>query len=199
MSTTNTPAVPQSNNSEASGNFATEKVTYRSYVKLNDKGEIDSINAKAEAANQASWKKLEASGATLWNTNEFIRYIVHSDDGFKMIVPDEAQRLYIIQAGLNYVQNSKANAYMVEPTGAEGADASSPKYNNETIDLKDAINDPPSKRALTDQQKLERLVKSMGLSGDEMQTMFAELAKRFAAQATPALTAETEVTEEAVS
>ena len=51
--------------------------------------------------------------------------------------------------------------------------------------MKDAINEPPSKRALTDQQKLERLVKQMGLSPKEMQDMFSQLAARFASQAEP--------------
>lgn len=169
------------------GSLTTEKVTYRAYVKLTDKGEIDSLVAKAESANKSNWTKLEAAGNVQWSQNEFTRYIVQSDEGFKLLVPDEAQRLYIVQAGLNYVQNSKANAYMVE---RKEGDENSPAYNDQTIDLKEAINEPPSKRALTDQQKLERLVKSMGLSADQMNVMFAELAKRFA---TPSATAEVEV------
>jgi hypothetical protein len=162
---------------------------------LNEKGEIDTLNAKAESANQQSWKKLEASGATQWNENEFIRYVVHSEDGFNMLVPDPTQRVYIIQAGLSYIQNSKANGLMVE---RKEGDEQSPAYNGETIDLREYINEPPTKRALTDQQKLERLVKSMGLNGDEMNVLFGELAKKFAAQsANAALPADVEAEAEA--
>lgn len=195
MSTTQVPAVPANGQDEV-GNLSTEKITYRGYAKMNDKGEIDTLNAKAESANQQSWKKLEASGATQWNENEFIRYIVHSEEGFSLLVKDPAQRVYIIQAGLSYIQNSKANGLMVE---RKEGDEQSPAYNGETIDLREAINEPPTKRALTDQQKLERLVKSMGLGEDEMNALFGELSKKFAAQKNTILPAEIEEQEEATA
>lgn len=196
MSTNSNPIPAQGNGSENTGNVTFENITYRGYVKLNDKGEIDTLVAKAEVANQTNWRKLEAAGYQLWNENEFKKYIVQSDDGFKLLVPDEAQRLYIIQAGLNYIQNSKANAYMVE---RKEGDDNSPKYNSEPIDLKEAINDPPSKRALSDSQKMERLMKSMGMSDAEMHAMLGELAKRYAPAETQQISAEAQAEEEEVS
>ena len=195
MGTQSTTVATPANGQDEAGALSTEKVTYRGYAKLNDKGEIDTLNAKAESANQQSWKKLEASGAVQWNENEFIRYIVHTEEGFSLLVKDPAQRVYIIQAGLSYIQNSKANGLMVE---RKEGDETSPAYNGETIDLREAINEPPTKRALTDQQKLERLVKSMGLNPDEMNSLFGELAKKFAAQSAPALPGDTEDQEEVV-
>ena len=158
MSTTSTQALTPVNGQDEAGALSTEKTIYRGFAKLNEKGEVENVNAKAESQKGDAWKKLEASGLTPFNQNEFIRYIIHSDDGFKMLVPDETQRLYIIQSGLNYIQNSKANGYMVE------------------------VADTPDKATPAYKQKLERLVKSMGLSADETMTMLAELAKTYAAQ-----------------
>jgi len=177
---TTTPTPISANGQDNSGSLTQEKVTYRGYAKLDEKGVITDFNSKQESVKNASWEKLEKSGYTLLNQNEFIKYTVNSDDGFKLLVPDEAQRLYIVQAGLNYVQNSKANTFMSERQEGAGNE-NNPAYNEQVIDLRDAINEPPSKRALTDQQKLERLVKQMGLSPEQMGVMFAELQKRFAA------------------
>jgi len=178
MSTTAT--VP--NGQDNSGSLSQEKVIYRGYVTLKEDGGIKDFNAKQESVKNLSWTKLEKDGYQQWNQNEFIKYTVNSDEGFNLLVPDETQRLYIIQAGLNYLQNSKANAFMAARQETAGNE-NSPTYNDQVIDLREAINEPPSKRALTDQQKLERLVKQMGLSGDQMALMFAELQKRFAAPA----------------
>jgi len=173
---------------EAGDSLTTEKVTYRGYAKVNEKGELEGYQAKAEVANQVNWKKMEAAGNTLINTNEFTRYILKTMKGFELLVPSEEQRLYISQAGLNYIQNSKANGYMND----FAEDKITPVNNDQTIDLREGINDPPQKRALTDQEKLERLVKSMGLSAEDMQKMFADLAKNFAAAAATKATAEPE-------
>ncbi|HEY4799520.1 MAG TPA: hypothetical protein VII99_10630 [Bacteroidia bacterium] len=170
------------NGQDSSGALSQEKVTYRGYAKLDDKGIITDFQAKQESAKNAAWEKLEKGGYTLLNTVEFIKYTVNSDEGFKLLITDETQRLYIVQAGLNYLQNSKANGYMAERQEGAGNE-NNPAYNDQTIDLREAINEPPSKRALTDQQKLERLVKQMGLSPDQMSLMFAELQKRFSAAA----------------
>jgi len=167
--------------------LSTEKTTYRGYAKLNEKGEIESLNAKAESNGQVSWNKLEAAGAVLINENEFVRYTISSIEDFKALVPDEAQLIYIAQAGLNYVQNAKANAYMVDLE----EDNITPKYNGQLIDLKEAINDPPSKRSLTDQQKLEKLLKSTGLDAAGIAALLGEAAKRFAEA--PELPAATEI------
>jgi len=155
--------------------LSTEKVTYRGYVKLTSEGTVDSVKAKAESANQASWKKLEESGHLKLNQNDFLRYSVQDDADFAALVPDVEQRMYIVQAGLNYVQNSKANALMVELE----EDGITPKYNDTEIDLREAINEPPSKRSLSDIQKLERLLKNSGLDAAGIQALLAQAASRF--------------------
>jgi len=185
-----TTATPNSaNGQDNSGALSQEKVTYRGYAKFDEKGVITDFQAKGESAKNAAWDKLEKSGYTLLNSNEFVKYTVNSDEGFQLLIPELEQRLYIVQAGLNYLQNSKANGFMQERQEGAGNE-NSPKYNDQVIDLREAINEPPSKRALTNDQKLERLVKQMGLSPDEMSLMFAELQKRFSAPAQ--LTAEEE-------
>jgi hypothetical protein len=181
MSTTTAVTTTSHNIDTTGSNLSTEKVTSRAYAKLKEDGEIDKIVAKAESANQENWKKLEASGHVQWSSNEFVKYIVKTMQGFELLVPDEEQRLYIIQSGLNYVQNSKVNGFMVE---RQEADQALPKYNNETIDLRESINIPPEKRALTDSQKLERLIKSLGLSPAESKSLLDAASANYAAQAT---------------
>lgn len=162
----------------SSGSLSTEKVTYRGYAKYNEKGEVDVFNAKAESAQKdektgvpKNWQTLADKGYTQHNENEFVRYSVKSEAGFHLLVPSEEQRVYVIQAGLNYIQNSKANGYMAELE----EDKTTPSHNNETIDLKDAINEPPSKRSLTPQEKLLRTLTAMGLSKAEAIAMFAQV------------------------
>jgi hypothetical protein len=158
--------------------LSTEKVTYRGYAKFNEAGEVTSLNAKAESAGQVSWKKLEEAKATKLNENEFIRYTINSIEDFKALVPDEQQLIYIAQAGLNYVQNAKANGYMLEML-EDAAAPNTPKYDGQTIDLREAINDPPSKRSLTDNQKLIKLLKSTGLDAAGIAALLGEAAKAF--------------------
>jgi len=197
MATSNTQLQPVGNGQQESGSLIQEKVTYRTYVKLNDKGEIEEKNSKQEASAKnkdglaKNWEKLEEKGYTVWNENEFLKYTVNSVAGFNELVPDEEQRVYIIQAGLNYVQNAKANVKMTETV--EGDD-NTPAYNGRTIDLKDEINKEPSKRSLTDLQKVERTLKGMNLSAEEFRNMMAILNLKFGGEQAPA-TAEQEVEE----
>jgi hypothetical protein len=156
------------------GTLSTETVTYRGYAKLDDKGAIDQVFAKAQGANDASWKKLEAAGHSQFNENEFIRYNVKDDAGFRLLVPSAEQRAYIIQSGLNYIQNAKANAFVV----AVEEDGLTPKYNNQTIDLKEAINEAPSRRSLTDEEKLQRTIDALGLDDSGKALLLEQLAAR---------------------
>jgi hypothetical protein len=163
----------------ASGDLSSDKTTYRAYVKLNDKGEIVDKVAKAEVNNQTNWKKLEEEGWQQWNENIVVRYNVKSIPAAQHLVPDEGQFVYVFQTGLNYIQNSKANAIAVE--SKEGDDAA-PAYNNEEIDLREYINIPPSKRALTPLEKLERLLAGLGLDAAAKAALLAQAAKK---QSTP--------------
>lgn len=166
-----------------SGSVNTEKIVYKGYAKLDEKGQVDKVQAKAESANQASWKAMETEAKkkewSEFNQNEFLRYSIKDEAGFHVLVPDAAQRTYIIQSGLNYIQNAKINGYMVDVH----EDGITPKYNQETIDLREAINTPPERRSLTDMEKLERLLAQMNVDPATKEAMLIEAAKRNAAKA----------------
>lgn len=176
------------------GALTTEKVTYRKYVKLDtdEKGNTIVKEKKLQAEAQAkvpadskdypdsigisvNWAKLEKEGYTLFSENEFTRYTVKSEDGFASLVPDEAQRVYIIQSGLNYLQNAKANGLMDETE--ENNPVPTPSYQQATIDLRDAINEPPTRKSLTDMEKLERTIASLNLSPEQTADLLMTLAK----------------------
>lgn len=166
-------------NAVAAGSLSTETVTYRGFAKFDDKGKIEDLNAKAESNQKdpktgvaKNWAVMADKGYTDFNENEFIRYTVKSEEGFSLLVPDEQQRLYIIQSGLNYIQNSKANAFMVEVE----EDGITPTSNGKTIDLKEAINEPPSKRSLSPQEKLLKTINAMGLPKEQVLALFQQLA-----------------------
>jgi len=170
---------------ESTGSLSTEKVTYRAYVKFEtdaqNKTVVKEIKANAESAKKdkdtglsANWAKLEKDGYTLFSENEFIRYNVKDEDGFKLLVPDPAQRAYIIQSGLNYLQNAKANSAMVEID--ESTAEPTPKYSNTTYDLREDINEPPTRKSLTDLEKLQRLLKTLNLTEDQQAAMLLQLA-----------------------
>jgi len=163
----------------AAGDLSSDKSTYRGYYKSNDKGEITELVAKAEVKDQVNWKKLESEGWQQFNENVVIRYTVKSLAAAQHLIPDEGQLVYVLQTGLNYIQNSKANALAVELK--EGSETE-PAYNGEEIDLREAINIPPSKRALTPLEKLERLLAGLGLDASAKAALLAQAAKK---QATP--------------
>ena len=181
MATNSTPAVAleeQVTGASAhvdSGDLTTDKTTYRAYVKYNEKGEIIDIVAKAEVKDQINWKKLEADGWAQFNENVMIRYTVKSLAAAQHLITDEGQLVYIIQTGLNYIQNSKANAKAIEIK--EGTE-NEPAYNMEEIDLREDINLPPAKRALTPLEKLERLLASLGLDPAAKAALLGQAAKK---------------------
>lgn len=143
-----------------SGDLSTEKVTYRAYVKFKEDGTIDKIVSKAQVKDNANWTALEKEGWTLFSQNDFIRYTAKSLPAAQLLIPDETQLIYILQSGLNYLQNAKANAYMVEIK--EGTNtpqvAAVPATNDEEVDLREAINEAPARRSLSPMEKLEKLL-----------------------------------------
>jgi len=186
----------------SSGDLSTEKVTYRAYVKFKEDGTIADIQAKAQVKDETNWKKLEAEGWVQFNQNDFIRYNVKTMAAAELLVPDEAQRVYIFQAGLNYLQNAKANKKSVEVK--EGTDTvnvqAEPVYNDDEIDLQESINEPPERRSLSPLEKLQKLLSGMNLSQDAKNELLVEAAKQMAAAAAAAQAPEQEeITEEAVS
>jgi predicted Zn-dependent protease len=162
------------------GSVTTEKITVRAYAKLIEetvknsddtesiKTTVKEIQAKAETAKKdkdtgvsANWVKAEKDGFSLFNENEFIRYSVKNEAGFALIVPSEEQRIYIIQCGLNYVQNAKTNALAVSLK--EGTSEPEPEFNGVEVDLRDYINEPPSRRSLSEIEKLVKQLTALGV------------------------------------
>ena len=163
---------------DSTGALSTEKNTYRKYVKLGTSEK--KVQAEAQAKDSKTglsknWQALEDAGYTVFSENEFVRYTVKSEDGFASLVPDEAQRVYIIQCGLNYLQNAKANGYMDEVQ--ENTPEPTPSYNQETIDLREAINEPPTRKSLTDMEKLMKTLAALNLSPEQKQDLLISLAK----------------------
>jgi hypothetical protein len=175
------------------GALSTEKVTYRAYVQLgtdkDGKTVIEKIKSQAEADKKdaktgvsVNWQKLEEAkdkeGNPLWtlfNENEFVRYKLAEVSAFDALVPDKTQQLYIIQCGLNYLMNAKANGAMTALD--EGKPEPTPLFNQNTIDLRTgvgdageySINEAPSRKSLTDLDKLIKNLVAMGLTTPEQQ------------------------------
>ena len=170
VSTTTVPTTVPSDDTSISS----EKSVYRAYAKFDEKGEITKLQAKSETANQMSWKKAEEAGFQQLNEVEFIKYTVKTMAGFETLVPDLAQRMYITNAGIAYVQNAKANAKTVEMQ----EDGITPVYNAQTIDLIDSLREPPSKRSLSDEEKLMRTVSTMNLNDKQIADLLRMIAKR---------------------
>jgi hypothetical protein len=186
---------------DTTGALTTEKSTVRKYVKFgtDDKGSTIITDTKIQAEAQAkvtedgpykgmpvNWAKLEKDGYTIFSENEFVRYTVKSVAGFTHLVTSEEQQVYIIQAGLNYIQNAKANKIMDEMV--EGSPEPTPSSNQETIDLREAINEEPTRRSMTPMEKIQKTIAALNLSQDEIDKILLSLA---AAQATTTEVAET--------
>ena len=187
------------------GALSTEKVTYRTYIQTSSdkdgKTVVDKIKAQAEATQKVTdkndpqygvavnWAKLEKEGWQLLSENEFVRYNVKTLEGFFALVPDADQQLYLIQCGINYAMNAKANAAMVATE--DGSAEPKAKFDGQTIDLRTgvdsegtySINEPPSRKSLSDLDKLLNLLKKSGLPPDQIQALLAQAASQVQAPA----------------
>jgi len=180
----------------STGALSTDKTLYRGYAKLGTVTDGDTtktvlserrIMQETAAKDKNSglsqnWQKAEDDGLIVFNENEIISYSVNSQEGFELLIPDEAQRLYIINAGLSQIQTAKAQAFM--KAVAEGAAEPTPEFNSVTLDLRVGIGDEgeysiqnaPQRRTLTDQQKLEKTLKSLNLAPDQLEALLLSVA-----------------------
>ena len=179
---------------EQAGALTQEKLTYRKFVKLgtdadgkttiekkavkseSDKKEpekLDDGTANPHAGVAVSWTGPAKEGLTLFNENEFIRYQVKSWVGAETLVPDETQRVYIFQYGLNAIQTARAIGYMDEIK--EEAGEPTPVHDGETIDLITAINEPPTRKSTSDIDKLIKQLNAMGVPADKQADFLALL------------------------
>ena len=179
---------------EQAGSISTQKQTYRFYVKTEVDADGKTTIAKKSSVAETdkkdkttglsdNWAKLEKDGFTLLSENEFIKYSVKTIDAAKLLVPDEAQFVYIFQSGLNYLQNEKANGVMTALK--EGTSEPEPLYNQLTIDLAKgvdeegsySINEAPSRRSLSDEDKLRKQLTALGVPPEAMEAIVAATLK----------------------
>lgn len=206
---------PQAQNGSSEG-LTTEKATVRAYWKLfpvkdsktgeQKKDEQGSpvfelkIQAKAESADKSNWKKLEDTGWTLLNENEIVRYTCKTEEAIKALISEESQRVYLTQSGINYVSNSKANAFAVEIKEGTGTSPENPPvaiHNGEEYDLKAPLNEKPGRRALSQMEKLDKMLEAMGLSKEARVEFLRNAAASYeAAKASGAVPADSEEDEE---
>lgn len=178
------------------GAVSTDKSVYRRYVKLGTVTEGDTtkttigeqrIMQETAAKDKKSglsqnWQKAEDDGLVVFNENEVVSYAVNSQEGFELLIPDAEQRLYIINAGLSNLQTSKAQAFM--KAMAEGTAEPTPQFNQTTLDMRVGIGEDqeysiqvaPQRRTLTDQQKLEKTLKSLNLAPDQLEALLLSVA-----------------------
>ena len=201
---------------ETTGSVSTEKRTYRNYgeFKTTDDGQGNvktiltktSVNAETDkkepeflsdgtpnplAGLSVSWANSERAGLTLINENEVITYTLKSLEGFELIAPDPAIRLYLAQVGLNSIQTARANAFMKALD--EEASEIEPAYNGVTLDLRIGIDDDgnysfnkaPSRRSSTDEEKLAKILAATGKSPEQIKLILALIAAQTAVPAEP--------------
>ena len=178
------------------GAVSTDKSVYRRYVKLGTVTEGDTtkttiaeqrIMQEAAAKDKKTglsqnWQKAEDDGLVVFNENEVVSYAVNSQEGFELLVPDAEQRLYIINAGLSNLQTSKAQAFM--KAMVDNASEPTPQFNQTTLDMRVGIGEEgeysiqnaPQRRSLTDQQKLEKTLKSLNLAPDQLEALLLSVA-----------------------
>jgi hypothetical protein len=194
--------VNSQDNSNSSA-ITSEKVTYRRYVKLvagdDGKTTIKETRILAETDKKApaklkngdpnplaglsvNWATAEEDGLMLFSENEVVSYDVKSFEGAELLVPDEAVRLYIFQVGLSSVQTARANGIM--KAVKEGTPEPEPEFNQNTIDLRvgtddegsNSINRAPSRRSLSDLDKLIKQLTAMGIPPEKQAAVLAALA-----------------------
>ena len=176
------------------GALSSEKVTYRKYVKLGtDKegktivedqrilAEADSKDAKTGVA--VNWQKAENDGFILFSQNDVVNYSVKTAAGFELLIPDEEIRMYLINAGLSTIQTARANAYM--KAMAEGTAEPTPEYSDATLDLRIgvgedgeySINKTPSRRSLSDIEKLVKQLTALGIPPEQQKAVLMSYAQ----------------------
>ena len=178
----------------AAGALSSEKITNRRYVKLGtDKegktvieeqrviAEADSKDKKTGLA--VNWQKAEDDGYIQFSQNDAVVYNVKSAEGFELLCPDEEIRMYIINTGLSTIQTARAQAFM--KANAENTAEPEPLYNDMTLDLRTgvgedgefSINKTPSRRSLSDIEKLIKQLTALGLGPDQMKDVLLSYAK----------------------
>ena len=197
MSTTEVNAInPEvTNESESSAHLTTTHVTYRTYGAFDEKGQAKGAkkdkdgnlivegtpSVLSQTQTGKNWEEAEKRGATILNQNQYKFYTLADLAGFDTLVPSAEQRLFIVQKGLDALQTAAANSYQTETKDKNSKDDPDEfVYNEDTIDLREAINTPPKRKNLSDEEKFMKAVG--GLNPDKLQSMLDMLKKQLMAQ-----------------
>ena len=186
MSTTEvTPGVTSETN-ESSVHITTNSVTYRTYGVFDEKGQVKGVKTAnpsvlSQTATGKNWDEAEKNGATRLNENAFKFYTLNDIAGFETLIPSPEQRLYIVQKGIDAVQTAAANAAQTEMKDkASKDDPDEFFYDGETIDLREALNTPPKRKNLSDEDKF---MKAVGvLNPDKVLAMLEAYKRQLEAQ-----------------
>jgi hypothetical protein len=176
------------------GSLSSEKKVYRRYVKFatdkDGKTTIDEQRILSESDGKDSktglavnWQNAEDDGFVLFAQNDVVNYTVKDSAGFELLCPDEEIRMYVVNTGLSTIQTARANGYM--KAMAENTAEPEPLYNDVTLDLRVgvgedgeySINKTPSRRSLSDMEKLIKNLRALGLSDDSMKDVLMAYAK----------------------
>ncbi len=166
---TDVAEVQEAPSEQSSAHITTDSVKFRTYGAYDSEGKPVGVDADGkptatkpstsrETNDNKGWDAQEKKGATLLSENEYRWYNLLHEEGFADLVPDAEQRLYIIQKGLDQLQTAAVNAAQNE------VDENTKQLLNNgiTIDLREAINTPPSRRVLTDEQKFLKTINAIG-------------------------------------
>jgi hypothetical protein len=153
----------------SSANITTDTIKFKTYGAFDAEGNPVGVDedgkptkskpsTSRETKDNKTWASQEKNGATLLVENDYRWYNLLSMDGVSDLVPDPEQQLYIFQKGLDQLQTAAVNATQIE------FDPVTKQFvtNGVTVDLRDAINTPPSRRVLTDEQKLLKTISAIG-------------------------------------
>lgn len=168
-------AQPAAEGSTSTHGVTSEPRTYRVYGIIKEDGTYasaggDKVIIAAETADGKRWKSAEENKNTVLNEVQFTFYSVESIDGFKELVPDAEQQIYLINRGLSTLQTSKANQ-LVSEVDEQSKEF---KYSGVNFDLRDVINETPKRQSMTDTQKILKQVSA--LDPEEVAKLMAALA-----------------------
>jgi len=127
----------------SSFDVVTTPVVQRNYTRPNpkdpNKPELTIVKQSKDGANFAA---LEKDGWVMVTENTFTTYEVTSLEGIKDLTPSEAQQVYIYNTGLRTIQTTKIAGIQK----AFDKETNTFVNNNESFDLRDAINEPPGRK-----------------------------------------------------
>ena len=176
--------------SDSSVGVTVESKAYRTYGVLDEKGNPTAQKKDAEGvikplsepiisqqtADGKAWKKFEDDGNTKLTENIYKFYTVETIEGFTELITDPVQQIYYINRGLTAVQTAKANQIQKE------FDETTKEFlhNDETIDMRDLLNEAPKRSKMTETQKIARDVSN--LDPEEQKKLIANLLALLQAQ-----------------